>query len=376
MTCRSIVMLLDNHYAPDPRVELESKLLMTEGEFRVRVVAWDRGSNPAGNVDIEYGRHLESIIRLGVVAPPGGRALSVLRAARFAARVWRNADFTIRDADLLVVHDVYLLPYAVLFSFLLRRPLIYDAHEEFAAMEATRYPRSVLAFVTRVETALARRAKAVIVPGQSRVSRWSRVGIYPVVLPNIGQFENYADNRKPTWDIVYCGSLTPQRRTDLLVEVARAHPEVRIAVAGRGREAESLRQAGQELPNFDFLGWRDNPDSILAQGRAIYYGLDPDHPYSEKACPNTLYQALRLGKPLIYFCGGEPDELARNFNIGIKVAPNARAIWAALSELREWNCSNADVAWAAVLEASAVSHEEYLTALRSALASRCPRLDP
>jgi hypothetical protein len=89
-------------------------------------------------------------------------------------------------------------------------------------------------------------------------------------------------------------------------------------------------------------------DALFARARSIYYGLDPSHPYSDVACPNTLYQALRHRKPLVFFCGGEPAALASEFRIGIRCAPTAKdlaiAVETALAE-RSWEF---DAAWHAV----------------------------
>lgn len=209
-------------------------------------------------------------------------------------------------------------------------------------MEDGRYPAALIRVVTAAETALARRAAAVLVPGDSRVPRWRDVGIEPLVLPNVG-FEDAAPrssstgSSSPNIDLAYCGTLGESRRLDLLIALAEARPDIRIVVCGKGRVSGQLSEAATRLGNLEYQGWTDAPDTLLASARCVYYGLDPGHAYSEKACPNTLYQALRVHRPLLFFCGGEPGLLAEQFAIGIRCAPSAAALANAVDQVRSSN---------------------------------------
>ena len=177
-----VVMLLDNHYAPDNRVQMEARLLGQAGH-RVSVIAWDRSvsshaSTPQGPSLGAYG---EQVTRIPVPAPPGGGARTLLRMAEFAWKVLTRRRGLLRDAVVIVVHDVYLLPLGWLLARLESLPFIYDAHEEHAVAEASRHSRFSLRLVTAMETAFARRASAVVVPGDSRRARWIGAGISPIV---------------------------------------------------------------------------------------------------------------------------------------------------------------------------------------------------
>jgi glycosyltransferase involved in cell wall biosynthesis len=110
-------------------------------------------------------------------------------------------------------------------------------------------------------------------------------------------------------------------------------PDLSIAVAGRGRAAEQVGVEAEQLPNLTYLGWRHDAETLFARARSVYYGLDPSHPYSDVACPNTLYQALRHGRPLVFFCGGEMEELARDFRIGIRCEAGVAELATAVDEI-------------------------------------------
>lgn len=338
-----VVMLLDNHYAPDRRVEYERQILTAAG-LSVRIVAWDRrpagrevGSTPTRGDDPD-------VVRIPVSAPPGG-GVSTLRAMlSFAWAVWRHRRTLLSNADVLVVHDIYLLPVAAALSLVQRTPLIYDAHEEYSAMEAARLPRWWCRTMTIVESLLARRASCVVVPGQSRRPRWSNVGIEPLVLRNVGGRSSIEEHREPDWDLIYIsGSLSSDRRPDILLDAARLRPDLRFALAGHGRDADRLQNVVREIPNLDFLGWVANPVELMSRSVAVFYGLDPDHAYSEKACPNTVYQAIHAKRPLLFLCGGEPDALASQFKVGIRCEPTAESVVEALDAVAhsDWEFDHA-----------------------------------
>jgi hypothetical protein len=327
-------MLLDNHHGPDRRVDMEVEMLAEAG-VRVRVIAWDRRDRRTARAAARTGWRGAPVelIRVPVPAPPVGGLASIGRVGAFARSVWRARRRLLAGADVLVAHDIYLLPLAWALSLRTRLPLVYDAHEEFAAMEGGRYPDPVLGAVEGVESLLARRAAMVVVPGETRVPRWERVGIEPLVVPNVGRRAGRMEPPDAEVDIAYCGGLSEKRRLDLLVDLARSRPDLRVAVAGEGRAEDWLGEAAAELPNLEFDGETTAPDEFLARARAVYYGLDPEHPYAARSCPNTLYQAVRVGRPIVHLGGGEIDRLAARYRIGRRTDPTADALAAVVDEL-------------------------------------------
>jgi glycosyl transferase family 4 len=343
-----VAILLDNHHGPDRRIDMEVEMLAEAG-IRARVVAWDRrGRSTADVADAAEWRGAPvDLVRLPVPAPAVGGFASIRRLAVFARRVWRDHRRLLAGARVLVANDIYLLPLGWVLSLRTGLPLVYDAHEEFASMEGGRYPEPLLRAVEALESRLARRASLVVVPGETRVPRWERVGIDPLVLRNVGRRLERLDPPAPTVDIAYCGGLSEERRLDVLVELARSRPDLRVAVAGEGRAEGWLAEAAAELPNLEFVGEISTPDEFLARSRAIYYGLDPQRPYAPKACPNTLYQAVRVGRPLVHHGAGEIDRFAARFNVGRRVEPDVASVAGLLDELPALEGTwEFDAAWA------------------------------
>jgi hypothetical protein len=265
-------------------------------------------------------------------------------AAFWARALARRAEL-LAGADAVIASDLYLLPLGRLLTAGTRLPLVYDAREDWAALEAARRPRMLRAAVTRAETALARRAAAVVVPGEPRTRRWRRAGIQPVVLRNVGTTAP-RNGTATRWDVATVGLLAEQRRPELVLALAAQRPDLRIVIAGTGRLEARVRAAAEGLANVDFLGFVDDIDAVLAASEVIVYGEDPGTPYSSLACPNTLYQAVRLRRPLVFYCAGEPAEAARRFRIAVRCAPELGALSAAVDSARGARDWEFEAAWA------------------------------
>jgi hypothetical protein len=334
-----VVLLLDNHHGPDRRAAWVSSAIREAGAS-VRIVAWDRRPAPGPAPPPPAG---EEVVRIRVPAAWGAGRGTVAALARFSARVLAHRRSLLRGADVLMAGDVYLLPLARLLAATARIPLIYDAREDWAALEAARFPPRMLAAVTRAETALARGAAAVVVPGEARAERWRRVGIEPIVLRNVGTSRPRPAVQR--WDVACAGLMAEQRRPDLVLALARARPDLRVVITGGGRLEDELRADAAQLPNVEYLGWVDDVDAVLAASRVIVYGEDPSTPYSALASPSTLYQAIRLRRPLVFYCGGEPEDAAGRFAIGVRCAPDVGALSAAVDRAREGNGWEFAAAW-------------------------------
>jgi hypothetical protein len=109
----SVAMLLDNHYGPDPRVRYECSLLAAAGAS-TRVIAWDRralgGEERARVTRTRVGG--VDVVRVSAPAPTGGFRPTLRALTTFCSVVWSDRRALLRDVDVLVVHDVYLLPLA------------------------------------------------------------------------------------------------------------------------------------------------------------------------------------------------------------------------------------------------------------------------
>ena len=105
--------------------------------------------------------------------------------------------------------------------------------------------------------------------------------------------------------ISFIGRLAPIKRPDRFVETVRliheARPDVHFLVAGDGSEAAVVQEAALKLP-ITFLGWRDDPQNILAASDALMLTSD------NEGTPLSLIQAALMGLPVVATrVGSVPD---------------------------------------------------------------------
>lgn len=243
---------------------------------------------------------------------------------RFYREVWG----VVKDhssPDVVIAHDFLLLPLGALLSLRFDCPLVYDAHEIYRWMDAGRLPEWWLRFAGWLEARLVNHKVSLLVTvSRQRVDDYfrERIRLKPFILGNWydpleiekcwarRKYEIQASSR---FCIGYVGSLATSRRVDLLLELAAARPDVQLILGGRGdpRLVSRVEKSAAERPNVHYLGWVSNPAEVLAACDAIYYVLDPSHPYSRFAAPNALYLAISLDRPLIAVPVGEISMVAK-----------------------------------------------------------------
>jgi hypothetical protein len=357
-----VVLLIDNHHGPDRRTEWLSGAVRAAGAS-VRVVAWDRRVDREPLPPPPPG---EEVVRIPAPAPWGSGRGTVAALGRFSRQAFARRSELLAGADALLAPDVYLLPLGRALAAAARVPLVYDAREDWAALEAARFPHAVRRAVTRTETTLARGAAAVVVPGETRAARWRAVGIEPVLMRNVGRT---APRPAPTrWDVASAGLMAEQRRPDLFLELAQRRPDLRFVITGGGRLEQDVRREAERMPHVDYLGYVEDVDAVLAASSVIVYGEDPATPYSPLACPNTLYQAIRVRRPLVFYCGGEPAEAVARFRIGVRCRPEVDALSGAVDAARAGDGGEFDAAWQALGVGAERAFQDRLRALVPALA--------
>jgi glycosyltransferase involved in cell wall biosynthesis len=339
-------MLLDNPCAPDPRVQREAAALVA-AEADVDILCWDRdGKTPA--TEDQGGVRLERLVT------KSGRQLGA-RQLRNLWRFYRMAWSRLRGRPIDVVHahDLLMLPLGAAIARRAGAALVYDAHEIYHVMEAHRYSRWLRGAMALTEKYLIRVfVDAFITVSQQRIDAYWKAIVSAERTTVVANWYDPADRDESvrravraeqgilddTMWVTYVGGFTGERRMDVLVEAARRTPHVFYLVAGRGiPEVEAmLSAAALELPNFRYIGWAANPQRIFAASDALYYVLDPGHPYSGYAASNTLYTAIANRLPLITCDVGEPGEVMRKIERRLVMpAPTADALVAAVTWLAD-----------------------------------------
>jgi phosphatidylinositol alpha 1,6-mannosyltransferase len=163
--------------------------------------------------------------------------------------------------------------------------------------------------------------------GIERVKVWAR-GVDCRRFDPAKRSEQMRGEVAPRGEVIvgYVGRLAPEKRLDLLADIA-AMPGVRLVIVGAGPAEAPIRRA---LPGAVFLGQRSGEN--LAQ---IYASFDVFvHSGPHDTFGHTLQEAAASGLPVVAPAAGGPLDLVRDGVTGFLVTPSdAAALTSAVARL-------------------------------------------
>ena len=326
MAVKTILMLLTNAYAPDPRVRQEALSLISMG-CRVRLLAWDRDLKAPTSERMD-GVEVERVF----VASTHGRGAT--QAFFYLRLYWKMFWRGIRiQFDTVHCHDLDTLPLGFVLTRLRRKPIVYDAHESFPDMLAGSVPSSVRRGLALLENYLIRRVTLLITVGEKLRRHFAERGARRAVV--VGNWKRLADfSRTPqqirevrrrlglpdgALAVVCVTQLSEERKIDELLRAADESPDVYVILAGSGVMEERIARAATTNPRIIFAGFVSGGliGDYTCAADVIYYGFDPDNPNARFSAPNKLFEALAAGRPLITGNFGEIAEVVHNAQCGI-----------------------------------------------------------
>lgn len=117
-------------------------------------------------------------------------------------------------------------------------------------------------------------------------------------------------------DVLWVANFRDVKRPDLVIDLARALPQLRFVVVGGGQEAyaQRMRRAAQELPNLTMTGpiAYDSVGEYFDRARLFL------NTSSMEGFPNTFLQAWIRGVPVVSFF--DPDGLIAQRSLGAAVS--------------------------------------------------------
>jgi glycosyltransferase involved in cell wall biosynthesis len=132
--------------------------------------------------------------------------------------------------------------------------------------------------------------------------------------------------------IIFLGRITgikrPDRFCNIVLNLARRHPKIRILIVGSGDLEVLMHKKLSEIKErVDFLGWRSDVENILACADILLLTSD------NEGTPTSVIQAGMAGVPTVATNVGSLPEVIENGVTGILTDPDEDALAMALESL-------------------------------------------
>jgi hypothetical protein len=333
ITGEKVLFLLNNEYRPDVRVKKEIESLIKLG-FYIQLFCWDI------NCQLPKSENYNNFSIRRIQTPSkkqlGYKQLFYL--LKFYLKFLITNFKKKIKFDIIHVHDLLLLPLAVLLKILYKKPLIYDAHEIYVFMEAKKFNKWILKIIQHIECLLIKYfVDEFITVSTQRVNEYWLKKIPKLKYTVVGNWHNILNPAKkeetlllkkelqisPNKKIIgYIGSISPSRNIKAFCDFLEKNQNYYGIIAGRGaKEEESiLKRYSDKNDNIKYLGYIKNPNKIYSICDALIYLIKEDHKYSDWIAPNNLYTAIAYTKPLISLNKGEVRRVFNSNPIGYCVA--------------------------------------------------------
>jgi glycosyltransferase involved in cell wall biosynthesis len=344
-------MIVWNEFLNDARVQKEAETLTSNG-YSVTVhalhtpgVTMARETLPSGVKIVRVARSpFWKLRKKGKASnkPPQLRTLTNLprskKILRIIFRLWTHlglaAQMIKSRPDVVHAHDVNTLPTAWMVSKIVRRPLIYDAHEISTGREGYGSYRNLVGWI---EKKIMPRVAGSITTTETRAKFFARAYKVPrpLVLQNRPCYSHRGHSRHirdklslpHEWPIVlYQGGLQQGRGLAMLLQVALRLPETYFVYIGHGRLTESLKAKALELGLGDRVKFI--PTVSLAELPTYSASADIGVQPIENTClnhfstdSNKLFEYVMAGLPVVAADLPEIRKIIEAHKLGALVNP-------------------------------------------------------
>jgi glycosyltransferase involved in cell wall biosynthesis len=339
----SVVMLVTNDAASDPRVNKEARAL-SEAGYSVTVLAWDR-SGEASRTEQREGVTYE---RLGPRAPYGGG----LRSFGFFRRYWRTASDRIAELqpDVVHCHDLDTAP-AGLRVLRLRntcRPrLVLDMHELYR--DSGMVPqRGVIGKVARAIVRFVERrafgaASCILVANPGTIDYYASLGFADKVVlvenaPDANLFSPHERAEDEPFTVGYFGQKRYPEALNMLMDVVQTDTGLNAILAGGGTAAEAIARRAATMERVVATGrfaYEELP-GLYRRCDVVYAVYDVLLGNVRTLFPVKVMEAMACGLPVIVAAGTWIAEYVTANRLGFAVPANdPTALAGALHQLSQ-----------------------------------------
>jgi len=339
------LMLLANPFLPDPRVLKEARSLRHHG-YEITVLAWDREERFPPAED-HQGIRIERIR----VRSKYNRKLSQL--PRIFLLWWRMIIIGRKlDIDIIHCHDLDTLFPGIVLKLMRKKPLVYDAHENYALVKSVSLPLFFVRMLRLAEKVLLSKANAIFTASTFVGEEFRAVTRRPVT--TIGNYWplDVSDHISPDevtverdrlgipdehLTIVYIGGLKRTRKIAPLLAAVEDGMGIHLVICGAGEQQDAVEEEARRKRCVSYLDWvpLDRVPLYSRLSDVIYYGLEK-YPGALYNSPNALFLALATGRAMLATDIGDLGEIVRRERCGIVMRRCDREeVLAALQRLQD-----------------------------------------
>ena len=122
--------------------------------------------------------------------------------------------------------------------------------------------------------------------------------------------------------IAYIGGFTLARAIIPLIKASSNFKDVSLLIAGDGPQRAAIEKAIIDHPNILYFGWikQELVPAYTMLSDIIYYGLNITDGNSQYSNPNTLFNAMAAGKPILTTDVGEIARIVKMEDCGIVIS--------------------------------------------------------
>jgi len=326
-------MLLADEYRPDPRVRKEALALVEDGN-QVTILSWDRGHNHERSSSQE-GVGLECV-RTGLVH--GISRMMLNYPMFFLKALFKSRGLSF---DTIHAHDLDTLLLGLTISRLRRVPLVYDAHEHYAAMVSSAVPHSLVRFLDLIEARMVRRTD-LLIGASSKIIEYLKPHISGPSIEILNCIDLVESNEIDFEEhegitVFYGGSLESTRYVDQVAEAVLEIEYCRYRIAGDGPLREYLEDISKREGRIQYIGYVPHSELLrsLYDVDLILCLLDPKNENNRIGMPNKLFESMALGIPVLVSEGTLSAEVAKKEKCGISIVWNKDEFRRAIEELKQ-----------------------------------------
>ncbi len=314
-----ILMLLDNDYPKDERVEKEAKSLVEAGHSVTILSTNFKKRSPKATI------HGVKIIRINISKKLKDRLHPFTAAFPFYTKIWSNYVLellTSNDFDVLHCHDLPLCSVGhEIKKRIPRIKFIADLHENFPNLIAgmsymsnplIRYFVNIPKWYSK-ETLWLNNCDGLIVTASGMKSRLETSGIFNAnwsIIENTIQLDDFIESsEKPDKNhitLFYSGGITVHRGLQYALQgyhlLKNDFPNLRFWIVGAGKYEQTLKLqvAKNNIKDVVFWGWKTQEEMFEIMQKSdvgIIPHLRSEH--TNNTSPNKIFHYFRAKKPVL-----------------------------------------------------------------------------